>query len=140
VNKKKGKLVKLVKFAEPELPEVADDADPGKVAEVKAKQAKTKKGKYGSVKVKPAANQKSKAASKSSAAEKEKEPTSFVGVKVVDEDGIPVSGESVEMKLPDGSIVSKSTDADGVAKFDEIPPGQCEPSFVGLDNSVVKAQ
>ncbi len=142
MNEKSGKLVKLVSVVKPDSPEAADEADPGAVAEVKAKQAKLKKGKYGSVRVKPTPKKKAQPAAKSkSAADKDKEePTSFVGVKVVDEDGLPVSGETVEMKLPDGSVVSKSTDAEGVAKFDDIEPGQCEPSFVGLDKSVVKPQ
>ena len=137
MNPKSGKKITPAKPAKVKEPVAADEADPGKVAKIKAEQAQTKKGKYGSQTVDPGESDgASKKQSSGGPAQAEEEPTSFIEVEIVDEDGQPVSGENFELKLPDGKKVSGSTDAEGAARVDSIPPGNCELTFPNMDQSV----
>lgn len=69
---------------------------------------------------------------KASGADVSKELT-WVEIQLVDADGKPVVGTTFEIKLPDGALRSGKLDVLGKARFDEIPPGQCEVRFPELD-------
>ncbi|MFN7929750.1 MAG: type VI secretion system tip protein TssI/VgrG [Blastocatellia bacterium] len=65
--------------------------------------------------------------------EENKEKTHFIEIEFVDEAGQPVAGEAYEVKLPDGSIASGTTDEKGKAKITNIDAGNCEITFPNLD-------
>ncbi|MDX2150495.1 MAG: type VI secretion system tip protein TssI/VgrG [Bryobacteraceae bacterium] len=62
------------------------------------------------------------------------DPTHFIEIKLVDEDGNPVPGEAYKITLPDGTTVADGTlDEQGYAKVSNIDPGTCKVSFPNLD-------
>lgn len=64
----------------------------------------------------------------------------FIEIELVDEEGNPVAGEDYEVKLPDGSVVDGSLDANGVARVSGIDPGTCQITFPNLDTSAWKSE
>jgi hypothetical protein len=62
----------------------------------------------------------------------------WVEVAMVDQEGNPASGQDYEIQLPDGSIVTGSLDARGVARVEGIDPGNCKIRFPSLDQTVWK--
>lgn len=67
--------------------------------------------------------------------EDESTPTSWVGLQLEDEDGEPVAGQRVRLKLADGSIRESVSDERGRLRLDGIPVGNCQVEFVGIDGS-----
>jgi hypothetical protein len=67
--------------------------------------------------------------------EDESEPTSWVGIQLEDEDGEPVPGQRVRIKLADGSMRESVSDDKGRIRLDGIPQGNCQVEFVGIDAS-----
>ncbi|MCC7497231.1 MAG: type VI secretion system tip protein VgrG [Bryobacterales bacterium] len=65
--------------------------------------------------------------------DKNKDKTHWVEVEFIDDAGQPLPGVSYEVKLPDGSVSSGTTDEKGVGKITNIDPGNCEISFPNLD-------
>ncbi|WP_224363333.1 carboxypeptidase-like regulatory domain-containing protein [Hyalangium versicolor] len=63
------------------------------------------------------------------------EPTSWVGIQLEDEEGEPVAGQRVRLKLPDGSVRERVSDDRGRIRVDGVPPGNCQVEFVGIDGS-----
>jgi hypothetical protein len=59
----------------------------------------------------------------------------WIRIKLVDERGSPVPNEKYQITFPDGTVAVGSLDAKGVARYDYIPPGECEVSFTDLDPS-----
>jgi len=57
----------------------------------------------------------------------------WIEIRLVDSAGKPVGGVGFEVKLPDGDVKSGKLDDSGVARFDQIVPGQCEVRFPELD-------
>jgi hypothetical protein len=53
----------------------------------------------------------------------------WIAIRVLDEDGNPVPDVAYSVTLPDGSIMTGSLDDQGLARFDDIDPGQCHVSF-----------
>ena len=66
-------------------------------------------------------------------ADENKEKKNWVAVEFVDEAGQPVAGEVFEIKLPDGSVYTGTTDEKGQARVDHIDPGSVDISFPNLD-------
>ena len=66
-------------------------------------------------------------------AEENQDKTHWVEIMLVDDSGQPVTGESFEIKLPDGSIATGTTDEHGKGKVDHIDPGSVDISFPELD-------
>ncbi len=127
---KSGTACQLVAPISPKAPEEADKADPGEVTNAQAQPAQAQAGQTGSVKAKPF---------KPEAAEEDSDKKkSWIELKLEDEKGQPVAGEPYEIKLPDGSVASGTTDAQGVARVEGFDPGQCEVTWPNLDKSVVK--
>lgn len=120
---KDGSPGSLVSPTAPTAPEKADLADPGKMEELKQQQRQTNSGKYGSKQVKPHKKN----------SEENKNKKNWVEVELVDDSGAPVAGESVEIKLPDGSVASGTTDDKGLLKISNIDSGSVEITFVNLD-------
>ena len=64
----------------------------------------------------------------------EGEDLHWVEIKLIGEDGKPISGEKYKIVLPDGAIVEGALDGEGLARVDDIPQaGQCMISFPELD-------
>lgn len=57
----------------------------------------------------------------------------WIDIRLIDEDDEPVSGIEYEIKLPDGTRRRGRTDADGRVRFDNIDPGSCRFTYLGLD-------
>jgi uncharacterized protein involved in type VI secretion and phage assembly len=109
--------------AAPEKAEDADIADPGKMARIKRGQIETKTGKYGSVPGHPFKPDETK--------------TSWIEIKLIDEQGNPVPGKRYEITLPDGKTVAKGTlDNEGWARVEGFDPGECKVTFPDLDKDV----
>jgi type VI secretion system secreted protein VgrG len=66
-------------------------------------------------------------------AEENKDKTHWIEVELVDEAGKPVAGRPFEIKLPDGSYYTGTTDDKGKGKVENIDPGSCDISFPDLD-------
>ena len=62
-----------------------------------------------------------------------KDKKHWVEIVLVDDAGQPVTGESFEIKLPDGSVATGTTDEKGKGRVENIDPGSVEVSFPELD-------
>lgn len=104
----------------------ADKADPGEVEKIKAEQRQTQAGKYGSEQTEPHKPPETK--------EEKKTKTSWIEIKLVDEEGEPVPGERYKVTLPDGQTVAEGTlDEKGFARVEGFEPGSCKVTFPELD-------
>ena len=63
------------------------------------------------------------------------EEFTFVAIRLVDEEGKPISGEKYEITLPDGSVRNGTLDENGFAQEDDLPPGTCEFTFPEFDEA-----
>jgi PAAR motif len=59
----------------------------------------------------------------------------WVEIALVDGDGQPMSDVKYEITTPDGRVLSGTLGSDGVARVDDIDPGQCKIRFPDLDAS-----
>jgi hypothetical protein len=57
----------------------------------------------------------------------------WIAMLVVDRGGRPVRGLGYRITLPDGQVRHGSTDRDGAARVEGIPPGSCSFELPGLD-------
>lgn len=64
-----------------------------------------------------------------------KDKKHWVEIAMVDEEGNPAAGQSYEITLPDGSIVTGSLDGNGAARIQGIDPGNCKIRFPSLDKT-----
>jgi hypothetical protein len=62
----------------------------------------------------------------------------WVEIVMVDQEGIPVPGQTYEIRVPDGTVVLGSTDAKGRGRVDGIDAGDCKITFPQLDKDVWK--
>ena len=62
-----------------------------------------------------------------------KDKTHWVEIMLVDDAGQPIAGEAYEIKLPDGSIASGTTDEKGMGRVENVDPGSVDISFPELD-------
>ncbi|HTO92221.1 MAG TPA: type VI secretion system tip protein VgrG [Candidatus Sulfotelmatobacter sp.] len=62
----------------------------------------------------------------------------WIEVELVDENKKPVAGEPYEVELPDGSIATGTTGADGVARIEGVDPGSCKVRFPKRDKGAWK--
>jgi hypothetical protein len=69
----------------------------------------------------------------------ESEPTSWVGLQLEDEEGNPVAGQRVRIKLPDGTARERVSDEKGRIRLDGIPVGNCQVEFPGVDGNEWRA-
>lgn len=122
---KSGKAGSAVEPTEPKAPQEADKADPGEVDKIKAEQKQKKSGKYGSAQVKPYKPPETKE-------EKEKK-SSWIEIKMIDEDDKPVTGMPYRLTLSDGSTYDGTLDEKGFARIEGIEPGSCKVTFPDLD-------
>jgi type VI secretion system secreted protein VgrG len=95
----------------PKEPDPADDAKPGTKTQLEKQSLERKKKKP---------------------AEKD-EPTSWIDLKMVDEEGNPVPGQSYEVTEADGTVHNGSLDHQGKAHVTLLKPGNCKVSFPDLD-------
>ena len=107
-----GTAPSIVAPTQPEEPAVADDAQPGTIIELQKQSANLKEKTH---------------------KEGNEEKKSWVKIKLVDEEGNPVSGMSFKCTTPDGRVASGSTDKDGKAEVKNIDPGNCQITFPKLD-------
>jgi hypothetical protein len=69
----------------------------------------------------------------------ESEPTSWVGLQLEDEEGEPVAGQRVRIKLPDGTVRERVSDDKGRIRLDGIPVGNCQVELPGVDGNEWRA-
>jgi type VI secretion system secreted protein VgrG len=62
--------------------------------------------------------------------EENKDKTHWIEVELVDEAGKPVTGVELEIKLPDGTLWTGTTDEKGRARADRIDQGNCGITFI----------
>jgi hypothetical protein len=65
--------------------------------------------------------------------EDESEPTGWVGLVIEDEEGEPVSGQRVRIKLADGTVKESVSDHKGRIRLEGIALGTCQVEFPGID-------
>jgi type VI secretion system secreted protein VgrG len=66
--------------------------------------------------------------------EDESDERHWIGIRLYDDNGLPLAGERYLVVLPDGSTVAKGrTNRDGEAEVRGIDPGSCEVTFPDLD-------
>jgi hypothetical protein len=61
---------------------------------------------------------------RSPAAHEDPEAVHFAEARIVDASGAPVAGLAVRLTRADGVIELARTNADGVARWDRVPPGE----------------
>lgn len=128
---KSGTAGSAVSPAAPATAVAADDAVAGSVDQTQASPGQKKAGQYGTAKVKPYKPPQT-------AADKAKKP-SWIEIKMVDEQGDPVTGEPYSITLPDGETVASGTlDEKGFARIDGIDPGTCQITFPQRDTEAWK--
>lgn len=66
------------------------------------------------------------------APEETDEETTWVAIEVVDQEGNPAKDVRYSITLPDGSVETGSTDANGQARYSGIEPGTCDITFPDL--------
>jgi hypothetical protein len=125
MSPKSGKAGSAVTPADPKTPQEADVADPGEVEKIKAEQQEKKKGKYGAESTKP----------HKATDDDQKKKTSWIELKMVGEDGKPVTGEAYRVTLPDDTTAEGTLDEKGIARIEAIEPGTCRVTFTNLDKS-----
>lgn len=107
--------------ASPTLAEDADEADPGQMAEIKAEQIETKSGKYGSEQVKPFKPP-------------EEEESTWLKLKLVDEEGNPVPGEKYRILTQKNNVFTGTLDEKGCAHIVGLSENEkYEVTFPDLD-------
>jgi hypothetical protein len=57
----------------------------------------------------------------------------WVEFELLDIDGNPVPSVAYQVTLPDGSMRNGTLDNQGMVRFDNIDPGQCEITFTDID-------
>lgn len=60
---------------------------------------------------------------------------SWVEIQLVGEDDSPIPGEKYVLRLPGDKLVEGTLDAQGKARVEGIPPGQCQVAFPDLDKT-----
>jgi len=155
---KSGKKIEAVKPVDPEEVFDADDAVPGKIAEVKSAQKSNQSGKYGQTKLpahkssseKTTGSESTGASSATKGGDEtgsigikaqdttansqddDKEDTSWISIKLIDEEGDAIVGEKYEVILPNGTLAKGTLGTDGTAKVKGFDPGACKVSFPSL--------
>jgi hypothetical protein len=126
MSPKSGKAGTPVKPIEPRKAIDADKADPGEVEKIKAQQREAKAGKYGSVTTSPHTGPQTQ--------EEAEKKTSWIKIKLLDEEDEPVPGERYRVTLPDGTTVAEGAlDEKGCASVEGFEPGSCKVTFPDLD-------
>ena len=105
-------------------PEEAVDSDPGEIAAAKAAQKEEEAEALGAVNV-------GALSTGDSTSEETQTETHYIAIELKYEDnGDPVIGEPVKIKLPNGSIRPDKTDDEGKVRIEGITQsGQCEVNF-----------
>jgi type VI secretion system secreted protein VgrG len=67
--------------------------------------------------------------------EEEPEETTYIDIKLTDEEGMPVAGERYRVTDSKGKVFEGSLDANGFAHVTGISPGECEITFPNMDES-----
>ncbi|MCB9845602.1 MAG: hypothetical protein H6811_06420 [Phycisphaeraceae bacterium] len=126
MNPKSGKAGSAITPTEPTEALEADNADPGEIAELKASQAEAQAGKYGEAKVEPYKPM-------SEEEQDDADELTWIEIRLTDSGGRPAAGQRYEIELPDGRIDTGSLDQHGLARLENIVPGECGISFPELD-------
>jgi hypothetical protein len=63
----------------------------------------------------------------------EPEPTAWIAIELVDEDGAPVANADYRIECDDGRVRTGTTDASGKAREEGLHAGNCKVSFPRLD-------
>jgi hypothetical protein len=111
----------------PAAPTVAIDAinaDPGAAAQAAAEQREGQQAQMDSSTV--------AAASEQQRENGETQQLTWISIDLKDKQGRPVPNEAYKVKVSDGTYREGSLDAQGYAKVEGIPPGQCEITFPRL--------
>ena len=57
----------------------------------------------------------------------------WIEIALLDEKGNPVAGQSYQIRLPNGTVVTGSLDSRGLARVEGIDPGTCKVTFPDLE-------
>ncbi len=126
MEKKTGSAGTIVAPTAPTDALEADNADPGQVEDVKAAQKESKTGKYGTT---PA----QAFTPPQTPEEWEGVENTWIEVELVGEDDKPITGELVQIAVPDGRVYRSSTDHLGLVRVQGFQPGSCQITFPNLD-------
>ena len=63
--------------------------------------------------------------------------THWIEILVKDKEGNPVVGRDYEIRLPNGTLATGSTDERGIARVEGIDAGNCRIRFPSLDRTVI---
>jgi type VI secretion system secreted protein VgrG len=121
---KQGNVVAPTK---PTAAKEAAKSSAGNIEQVQAGQFSTTPPKYGTQSVKAHVKN-----------EENVDKTHWIEILLVDDAGQPVPGESVDIKCPDGSVATRSTDDKGLARVEYLDSGTCEITFTKLDKEAVE--
>jgi hypothetical protein len=59
--------------------------------------------------------------------------TTWIEIRLVDQDNVPIPGQKYRVTLPDATIVRGVLDTNGRAYFGSIVPGPCQVCFPDID-------
>ncbi|GEM_PF-4425034 len=63
----------------------------------------------------------------------------WIEIEILDDRQVPVVGTTLHFSLPDGSTRTATTDSFGLARVIGLPPGNCEVTFLELDDRELEA-
>jgi type VI secretion system secreted protein VgrG len=124
-NIKQGTIVPPTK---PTAAKEAAKSSAGKVEQVQPGQRQTSTPDYGTQSVKAHVLN-----------EENADKTHWIEVLLIDDADQPVAGESVDIKCPDGTVASRTTDDKGLALVEYLDSGACDITFINLDKDAVEA-
>ena len=59
---------------------------------------------------------------------------SWIEIQLIGENDSPIAGETCEIRLPGGKVITGTLNEEGIVRVDGIPPGTCFVSFPTLDH------
>ncbi len=135
-----GSAGQLVPPTAPSAPDPADDNKPGSKIALEKRSAARKQRTF---KETPSSSggtfaESSPGQNPSPQKPQDKPKKSWVNIKLVDEAGNPVAGESYKVTLPDGKVSSGTLNEKGEAEVKGFEPGNCKITFPNLDKDAWK--
>ena len=119
------KLLTVQEIVAPEEAQEAAQADPGEVEEVPTRKVHRDPARPETLGVVPI--------QRTDDQPPEPPPQHWIGVKLLDNDGVPFAYERFRLKMSDGSMVDGTLDKNGYCRVEGVEPGSAQVCFPDID-------